>query len=282
MADLRDRVLTEGLTSLSTAPMVNAMLGGQMGPLINQGRYVDNANYISQSTIVKVVDFPRWVDVMPKPEVFRRAIKNFFEVQSKVDGLNKALTADFVDTAVGGAGHRQYDLSNTLEAQSDITHTVTDKYGRVFGTLFEFWIRYGMRDPVARRPLITLISDDVTDLLPDWYCATVLYFEPDPTQQFVTKAWLCTNMAPRLNGPDEGYKDLERAGEVNELAIGFTSLQECSFGVVQMAQDQLDAMNKSGLNPMTRQPGFSEIDADVAATATGWDDAADALANEQL
>lgn len=282
MADLKDRMLDGAFTSMATAPMVNANLGGQAGPLINQGRYIQNAAYIRRNLICRVIEFPRWVKYMESPDAFRKAIKAFFEVHSKIDGLNKALTAEFAETVIGSAGHRQFDLTKVSEEQSSITHTVTDKYGQVYKTLFDFWLRYGMEDPSARMPLVALISEEVTDALPDLYCATVLYYEPDPLHRYVQNAWLCTNMAPRLNGPDEGSKDLESPGQTVELPIGFTSLQQCTYGVKLFAQEDLDRLNRGGLNPLTRKSYRTTIDADVNATKVGYHDYANTNASSQV
>lgn len=283
MAVLKDRLINPAFATMSSAPMVNAFIGGQMGPLINQGTYVQNASHIRRGNIiVRVVEFPEWVNYMPNPAVFREAIKTFFEVHTKVEGLNKALTVDFADVAVGGAGHRQYDLTKVNEAQSDIVHSCQDKYGLVYKTMLDFWIRYGMEDPIAKRPLVSLISDQVKDALPSLYCATVLYIEPDPLHRAVLNAYLATNMAPRLNGPDEARKDLEAAGELSEMSIGFTSLQQTDYGVKKWAQEELDKLNRTGLNPMTRKAFITEIDADVKATAGGYYEQANELAKNKL
>lgn len=282
MADLKDRMMDAAFAPGVKTPMVNAFEGGQMGPLVNQGKYIQNAHYIDRSVIVRVMDFPGWVEAMEDPEPYRRAIKTFFEVHTKVDGLNKGLTADFTETNIGAAGHRQFDLAKVNEEQSDITHTVTDKYGRVYFNMLDIWFRYGMRDPAAQIPLMSVMSDKITDHLPDKYCATVLYYEPCPLHRTVVKAWLCTNMAPRLNGPDTGRKDLDAPGETSELAIGFTSLQQCSYGVNELAQEDLDRINRGGLNPMTRKSFVTEIDADVAATKVGYHEYADANAKDQI
>lgn len=283
MASLKDRLVDPALAANSLAPKVNALKGGQMGPMINQGRYIQNAHQIRRSNIIcKVIEFPKWVESMENPKPFREAIKTFFEVHTKIDGLNKALTVEFAETNIGGAGHRQYDLTKVREEQSDITHSTPDKYGYVYRDMLSFWIRYGMEDPNVQRPLVAVIDDDVTDALPDLYCGTNLYFEPDPLHRKVLNAWLCTNMAPRLNGPDEGRKDLEAAGETVELSIGFTSLQQTNFGVVQYAQEFLDDLNRNGLNPITRKAFVTEVDADVKSTAGGYFEQADELSKEQL
>lgn len=282
MAGLQKRLIDGNFNPNALAPQVNATIGGQMGPMVNQGAYIQNAAYIRKNVIAKVVSFPRWVEYMDSPNVYREAIKAFFEVHSKIDGLNKSLTAEFAEQSIGAGGHRQYDLTKVLETQSDITHTVTDKYGQVYRDLFDFWLRYGMQDPIAQVPLVSIINDSVEDALPDLYCATILYFEPCPLHKKVQNAWLCTNMAPRMGVTDEGRKDLESAGDMVEAGIGFTSLQTCSWAVNQWAQEEFDKMNREGLNPMTRESYITAIDADVNATKVGYFDMAEDLSKQQI
>ncbi len=286
MADnsLRDRFMQngDGVAMYATAPMVNAPLGGQNGVMPDISKYLMNSAYVKRQLIVRVITFPGWVDSMPNPDAYRRAIKSFWEVQAKIEGLNKALTAEFVEQDLGSTGKKQYDVSRVVEAQSDITTSLVDKYGQPFKELFTLWLRFGMMDPESGVPLISVIDNDVTDLLPDKYCCTVMFFEPDPLLKSVQNAWLITNMAPRGNGPDEGRRDLTASGDVSELSFGWTSLQQTGYGVKKFAQKLLDELNREGLNPITREPFVDEVDADVTATKVGYFDQAEIIAGQQM
>ncbi len=252
------------------SPMAKTFEAGQNGAMLKLGKYALSTNYVSKPVIPVVVEFPRWVEFMPDPDEYRRAIKSWFEVVSRVDGLNKTLSAEFAETEIGSSGVRQFDVTRVIEQQSDITHTGVDKYGQPYKHLFSIWLRYGMFDPETRVPLISIINDNVTDHLADMYCATILYIEPDPLMKDPQNAWLCTNMAPRSNGVDEGSKDLTTAGQTKELAIQMTSMQQTTYGVLQFAKTVLDQMNRGNLNPYVRPAFVNEIDADVKATAGGF------------
>lgn len=284
-ANFTDRLLDSksGFTKSTTAtPMVDAFVGGQNGPVLNIGRYINNAAYVSRPVIARVVEFPRWVDYMPNSEVFRRAIKNWFEVQTKIDGLQKGIQVDFVEQEIGAAGHRQFDINKATITQSDITHSAMDKVGLPFQNLHTIWIRYGMIDPESQLPLIHTVSDAIGDHLPDMWSATVLYFEPDIRMKSVQKSWLMTNMGPRNNGTDEARRDLQAGGSPLELSIPYTGLQDTSLGVLNFAQSELSKMSRKGLNPLTRTAFVSAIDADVANIATGYFDRATAAASAQV
>lgn len=285
MAGVRDRLLDTSngfVKDTRLTPVVDAFIGGQNGPMLNIGKYINNAAYVSRNVICKVVNFPRWVDYMPNPETFRVAIKNFFEIQTKIDGLQKGITVDFVEQEIGSAGHRQFDVNKSTIQQSEVTHSLMDKYGLPFQNLMTIWIRYGMIDPEAMIPLIHTLRDDIGDHLPDMWSADVLYLEPDIRQRSVQKAWLMTNVGPRNNGQDEARRDLQSAGQPLELSIPMTGLQDTSLGVMQFAQNELNKMNRGGLNAMTRRAFVEKIDQDVAATAGGYFERAADAAKEQV
>jgi hypothetical protein len=269
------------LKDTRTTPVVDAFVGGQNGPMLNIGRYLNNSAYVSRPSISRVVEFPRWVDYMPNPEVFQRGLKNWFEIQSKFEGLQKGIQVDMVEQEIGPAGVRQFDVNKATITQSDITHSAMDKVGLPFQNLHTIWIRYGMVDPETMIPLVHLLKDDIGDHLPDMWSATVLYFEPDIRQRSIQKAWLCTNMGPRNAGPDEGRRDLQSAGSPLELSIPYTSLQDTSMGAMNFALSELKKMNRRGLNPLTRQAFVTAIDADVAKTAAGYFEAAEDAAKKQ-
>jgi hypothetical protein len=271
---LRDRLVDPNYSQFATAPMVNAVPGAQMGSLIDVGKYVQNAHYVRKNVMVRVVEYPKWISYMPNPQPYREAIKSWFETQTKVDGLNKALTAEFVRTPIGPSGHQQADFAKTVEAQSVITHTAVEKYGRYFRTLFEHWLRFGMGDHLSGVPLVSIFNPEVTDALPDLYSCSVIYFEPDPLHRYVQDAFLVTNMAPESAGPDDYRKDPESSGESVELPIQFTGLQQTSYGVKLWAQELLDQTNRGGFNSIAQRSVRSAIDADVQATKGGWNDGA--------
>lgn len=273
MATLKDRLLdpTNPLVAQSTlAPVANGLIYGQNGPLLQHGRYMNTATDISRPAFCRVVEFPRWIEFMPDPKPYRQAIKAFFEIHTKFDGLQKGLNADFHEQEIGAAGHKQFDVTKTTITQSEITHSMTDFVGLPFQNLLAQWIRFGMMDPESWLPLITTMRDDVTDMLPDMYSATLLYVVPDARFQRAQKAWLITNAAPRNNGPDEARRDITQPGQPTELSIPFTGLQDTSYGVLQFAQEEMDRMTRSGLNPILRKAFVDKIDAAVSATAGGW------------
>lgn len=262
--------------------MTNAFIGGQNGPMTNVGRYVQNSTYVRRNVIFKVVTFPRFIDYMPGDQnVWRVGIKTLFEVQAKIDGLDKGLEANFIEQEIGRTGKRQYDIDKVTEKQSDITLSLTDKYGQPYKQLLSVWLRFGMDDPETGVALITVVNDNVPDMLPDMYSAEILAIEPDPLQRYPQNAWLLTNVAPKNNGPDIGSRDLTSGHSATEMSIPFTSLQQTGYGVMDFAERELAKLNRKGLNPLNRKAFVDDIDEIVRQTAGGYFNQADDIAQEQ-
>lgn len=260
----------------SMTPVVAAHLGAQNGPVTNIGKWVNNAGYVSRDVIAKVVDFPKWINYMPDPAMFRMMIKTFIEVQTKIDGLQSTITTEYHETELGNAGHKQFDFNKTTITHPEVSHSMMDKIGRPYQNLFELWQRFGGGDPESGIPLVHLLNENIQDHLPDMYSMTVLYFEPDIRRRSIEKAWLVTNMAPRGSGEKTGKKQMTTGGDQLDLNITFTGLADISYGVYDMALKELLALDRGGLNPMTRKAFVDKISSDVIATANGYWDAAKA------
>lgn len=264
-------------------PMAKAHMGAQNGPITNIGKWVNNAAYVSRDVVAKVVEFPKWINYMPDPAMFKMMIKTFIEVQTKIDGLQATVTSEFHETELGNAGHKQYDFNKTSVTHPEVTHTMdADKIGRPYQNLFLMWQRYGQGDYETGIPLVHLLNENIQDHMPDMYSMTVLYFEPDIRRRSIEKAWLIANMSPRGSGEFTARKQQSTGGEQLSLNISFTGLADWSLGVYDMAMRELKALDRGGLNPMTRKAFIDKIDSDVAATAHGyWEAAKDARSNKQ-
>ncbi|MGL5553109.1 MAG: hypothetical protein ACRDCV_12460, partial [Plesiomonas shigelloides] len=228
--------------------------------------------------IAKVVEFPKWIYYMPDPAMFKMMIKSFIETQTKIQGLQSTITSEFHEQEIGNANMRQSTFNRNTLQTSDVTHVMEqDKVGRPYQNLFILWQRYGMGDVHNGIPMIHLLNPNIQDQLADMYCMTVLYFEPDIRKRSIEKAWLITNMAPKGSGEVTGSKEMTTGGNTSSLNIPFTGLQDDSYGVYEMAERELLALDRGGLNPMTRKAFRENVDPDVYATGNGyWEGARDA------
>lgn len=268
--------------------MVNPFTSGQNGPVGQHGKFVTNASRLRRNVIPRVMEFPRWVDFMPNPSVWRMAIKSFIEVHTTVTGLDKTLNAEYVTTQQGRNNRQQYEAGLVTEAISSITHTTPDKDGKVFQNMLMAWLIYGVCDPNTGHPGIAALNPNVPDFLPDMYSMTVLYFEPDAYLRKPVNAWWMTNMAPETAGQDIGEKDPNAGPQINELSINFTGQQWTGWGAMAAAEKELERMKLYGLRPMTRKlwltpsQQYDGINPDVDATAGGARSVADEFMANQM
>lgn len=272
MSRLQNTILGQtGYGLYAQAPVVDVTNGGQNGPMTDFTSYVSNSAYVRRQMIALLIEAPRGFQDLNNPQVWVSTLKALVELHAKsIEGLQSTLTVDYVENAVGGAGEMQEDIANVTRARSTPTFVWTEKYGKPISQFLQGWITGLLMDPITKFPTVTSQGNAPTDLLPDYTGMTCLFFEPDPTCTRIVQAWLCTNMMPKTSGDITGRRDLTQAGESVDYSVEFTALTQVGYGVVQFAQNVLNSMNLSGLNP-NLQPAFETgISADVAAADQGY------------
>lgn len=286
MTRLFDAIL-QGNTAYAggqTTPMTDLQYGGQNGLVPNLAEWVSQTHYVRRNLVALLIEAPTGFNLLPNPPFWFRALKAMIEVHSlTIDGLNSGLSVTYEETAVSGAGEVMEDFNNVTRARSNPVHTYSDMYGRPIQNFCLDWITYLMADPDSKIPLVsTLANGGPTDLLGDFYSATVLYFEPDPTHNRVAKAWLSTNMTPKLTGDILGKRDLSSPGEKLDLSIEFTALTQTGTGVLAFAQALFDRINIQNANPYLRPPLVGAIDASIEAVGRGYKGNAETLGSQAI
>lgn len=278
MARHKDSLLganSKSYSSQSTTPMVNLAVGGQNGYSTDLMRFHANTDYVGRNLIAKLIEPPRGFGLYGTSEAqeMTNALKGIVEMHAQTwEGLNRTLTVNTVDSPLGGAGEMQQTPSNVVRARSEPTLTVPEKYGSPVRALHEMWITDLIMDPDTKVPGIVARQNAIkpTDLLPDMYSMTVLFFEPDPTFTKVHRAWLVGNMFPLTAGEDVGRRDKTQDGSNLILSIQYTGIQQVGLGVNRFAQKILDSMNVTGTNPNMAPSFVSEIDRAVASSQYGY------------
>lgn len=272
MARLTDTILaSRGYSVGRNAPMLNLGVGGQFGWQTDYPAFISNTAYVRRNLIAKLIEAPRGFQDLPEPQLWHAALKTLVEVEPRsIEGLQMGLTVDTASSPFGGAGENQEDPTNVTRQASNPSFSYLERYGRPINHFLNQWITELIMDPITKFPNVVTRGRRPQDLLPDYYSMTVLFFEPDPTHTKVDKAWLCTNMYPKSDGPVEGRRDLTSAGSTNEISIEFTAISQVGIGVNQFAQRILDEMNLTGNNPNIRPAFVDKISADVKAAANGY------------
>lgn len=288
MARLNDALLAGKAYSKSMQqPMLDLSFGGQQGFAPDLREWVSNQAYVRRNVFGLLLEAPAIFQKLSDrdPMIWTRSLRSLVELHPKrIEGLNAGLTVETAQTPVGGAGEMQEEVTNVTRARSTPTFVWDEKYGMPIQTLLSNWITLGLMDPNTKTAMAgSLGSNAPTDMLADQYTATMIFIEPDPMHKKVIKAWLCTNMFPKLTGDIVGSRDLTSALNLNELSIEFTALTQFSLGVNVFAQKLLDNINLTNANPWLRPSHIDKVAADVeAATKQSFKNNVEDLGNTAI
>lgn len=270
MSRLANALLTGAFASNSTSPMLDLRLGGQNGYSPQLTAWVSNQAYVQRNMTALVIEAPVGFQYMPDPGFWVGAFKALIELHPKsITGFARGLETEWVENAVGGGGEMQQDFTNVTRARTVPNFTFIEKYGRPIQTFLEEWITQLMADPETKIANITTLPGvRPTDMLADMYTGTALFFEADPSNTTVLKAWLTTNMAPKTTGDITGKRELSAAMESGEFSVEFTGISQSSLGVRLFAQALLDSINFTNANPNLAPAFVQAIDPNVLAANT--------------
>lgn len=272
MARITDAVLDQRAFGRGiNQPMLDISHGGQFGFSPDLTEWVSNQAYVRRNLVCILLEAPKFFQLMPEPQKWVESLKSLLELHCKtIEGFNAGLTVELDEHAVGGAGEFQQEVTDVKRARSEPSFTFVEKYGMPIQTFLYNWITYGLMDPDTKYAMVgTLSGQKPEDLLADWYSASILVFEPDPTHKKVVKSWVTTNVFPKGTGEIIGKRDLASASEVSTLTVEFAGLSQYGLGTNVFAQKILDTINITHANPNLRASFISAIAADIVDT-TGY------------
>lgn len=273
MSRLSNAILTGQFVNGVPMPMLDPRIGGQQGFGPSLTSWVSNQAYVQRPIIPVLLEAPKFFRYLPDFATRVGILKAMVELHAKqISGLNSTHQVDFNEqNTVSGGGEVQQEIINVTRERSHPQFTWIDKYGRPFQQFLLDWITYGGMDPDTKVPNIaTLVGNIPTDMLADISTMTCLFFEPDPTHQFVNKAWLCANMFPKTAGDVTGKRDLTSAMDTLELNIEFSALTQTGLGVRNLAQTIFDSMTFTNANPNLAPAFLQGVEADVLAQGVGY------------
>lgn len=268
----------------ATNPMLNLSNGGQFGWAPDLANWVSNQAYVPRNLCCVLLEAPKFFQLMPEPQRWVQSLKAMFELHARtIEGFKAGLTVEVAEHAVGGGGEMQQEFTDVKRERSEPTFGFIEKYGAPIQTLLENWIMYGLMSPDTKYAAVgTLGQNAPADMLADWYTASALFYEPDPTHRKVVRAWISTNMFPKGTGEITGKRDQNTAGEIRELSVEFTAVSQYGLGTRVFAQQILDSINLAYANPNNRPAFIQQIAPDVAAAANGYKSGIENLANSTI
>ena len=261
MSRLKEAIVAKGRAYAGSAPALEIGRGGQFGYMPRFGKidsdgkvyeeWVNNHLYIKQNVIPIVLRYPKLYDFMPDKAYWIRGYKAMLEDHPlTIEGLTSGLTVETDEEAVGGGGEFMEEITDVKRERTQLSFTIPDKAGKAIQKFIDATIRYGMKDPDTKKPLVSQFFNTLNDVgiyTPDFYTGMCMFIEPDVTQQVVVDAWLCFNMFPKGTGERTGRRDLKSPGEKNNLSIQFTSItmnNEATQIFAQKLLDQLTVLKK--------------------------------------
>lgn len=268
----------------SDAPMVDLNKGGQNGHAVQFDTHLSSTAYVRRNLNVLLLEAPLGFKLLPNPAKWVEALKALVETQPlTVEGLNAGLEVETVDTQMGASLEMQQDPAGVRRTRSQVTFGWKERYGMPISTFHTEWITNLIGDPITQAPsVISLGNARPTELLPNFYGMTCLFFEPDPTHTRVQKAWLGTNMYPLRTGDIIGRRELASPGDPMDLQIEYAGIFQHGYGVRRLAQTLFDRYNLSGMNPNLQKAFAEGISADVVAAQSGYQNLLDKNARERV
>ena len=279
--DVNDTQETEGLGT----PTVNLLRGGQWGhlPIIGakdgndyKHAWMADQAYVRRDVIPIVLQVPKGFELLPNGDYFKKACVALFEKHARtIEGLDSSLTVNTAEHELGIEGGKYQEPVNVTVAESNVTITLTEKYGQAIKNFLDVWIRYLIMDPQTKSPLIAqYLKDDNKKLKvngielnnnvwsTEYYTMTVLFIEPDILNARVVNAWLVSNMFPKSVPNIIGKRDKKADKEIEDLSIEFGgfALHSRNANIRKLAQDILDKLKLYQLTNDNILPQASGVD----------------------
>lgn len=253
-------------------PLLDLRSGGQMGFGPDMTELISSAVHVRRPVVPILLRAPSGFLNLPNPEYWIGTLRALMEEgYQSIDGLRGGREYEFSSTPVGGAGEIQEDIINATIPRSEVTYNFRERQGM---PMHAFWSGYGdklMMDPNIKYASVATLGDGPSDMLPDRYTFSMLYFEPDPTHRYVVNAWVGDYMMPKNGGSFEGKRDMTAAAETIDYSMPFTGVYMCNtLGVKTLAQSVLNSIRIVGADPNLRGAGITGVAANVAATRTGY------------
>lgn len=273
----------QGFHSASTSPMVDVRQAGQMGMVTDFRAYISAASFVRRNLFCLVLESPRGFNDLPNPEIWHDTLKALLETGAQsIEGLRSTIRVEVGAQPIGGSGEQFEDPTNVTRERSEPTFTFVEKYGKPINRFLDGWIRYLIMDPETKVPAIRAISNEITDLLPDYYAASLFFIEPDPLHLTVVESYLMTNCYPETAGQVESRRDITQAMEQLTYNVRFYGMQQVGAGVNAYAQTLLDQINLTGANPNRREAFLTGVSADMQAASNGYRDVVAGIAENQV
>lgn len=264
-------------------PMLDPRRGGQMGQATSYTELCSSQLHLRRNINVVVLKGPEFFNRMADAKYYHGVLKAMFELLPiSIDGFNQTVDLEHESTPFGRSGDQIEHPSHSTRQRSAPVLRIPERYGKPILEFNKFWVQYCLMDPDFGAPLITTANLGIDDTLMDNYAATILAYEPDPTNKYPVEAWLGFNITPKTTGEIIGRREITNGLEQIVYDIPFTMTQEVGTGVKRLAQQVMNSISIAGANPARRAAGMTGIAANIDALDVGLRNNIQSLVNQQV
>lgn len=247
----------DNLTADQKSNFLNISKGGLEGNIPQIGKVVDgttyenylaNTPYVSQDVIAKVLTTPKFFELMPQKDMLRKIWVSLFEEHPKsITGFNSTLNVETDEVEIGGTNEFLQTPKDVKRSRTTVTLEIPEKMNKAVTKFIDMCIRYGIKDPVVKRPLAAQYVSNISSIsggwTPDYYSGSVMYFEPDVTRLAVVDAWLQVQVFMKTTGDRTGKRNLSAGGDSVSLSIETAGITMVGENVIEFAQTLLPNIN---------------------------------------
>ncbi len=259
------------------APSLNPRYGDSQGFNPDWDNFDSHTPHLRRNMIAIVLAPPAgFADIDPSGSM-ARIFKALVELHAKtIDGVQGTVEWEYQSTAYGGAGEEHFRVSDAKISPTTPSFVWVEKEGKPIKRFFDAWGRGLLMDPYNKVPYVVSMKNNRDYwkrqlLLPSYQGATVMFIEPDATNQFALDAFLSTNMQPETSGENTQRRELSAGGEILEYTIGFKATTQTGPGVRSVANRLMQTLDLRNAQS-TLVPAFMDSVAGVLKTpaASGY------------
>lgn len=253
-------------------PQVNLSRGGVFGYSADIAEFAPAQAYTRNNVVALLLRAPKFFDLMPDGDVWKRMLKDLIETQAKtIEGLKRGIEGEFEEHDYGQAGEKAEEPVKTRRQRSEVEFTWPEKYGRSVSSFWEQYLIWGILDPDTGIPMVaTLGGQRPADWLPDNYTFSCLFFEPDLLWRYPLAAWIGVGMMPKKSGDWDGKRAPTENKELVSHTIPFTGVYNSGFGAMALAEKLMKEISLEGAVPFLRSSFLTEVEPAVQNAQGGY------------
>lgn len=268
---INDFIRGQAPGSKGTNPALNIGKGGMWGALPDFSSWVNNAPYVQQHGVLRLIRAPGAFKEMADGDIYAEYLKNLIEIKRKrIEGISLNIDVSFSEIDLDGSGRMMHTPSDAKRSTSDFSITWDELQGCPIGMYWKEYCSLFLVDPDIKKARITSLLN-MPDMLPDMQSFACIAYETDTTNRFVTKAVLIENCMPENNGGAlEIMANKSSEMEQKEISITFKNWTLDTTEVYEAAQELHDEISRTLIDPNRSKMGIDGIEADISRIASGY------------